>query len=64
MFFRATSFSLKPYTYKRSDGQFGGWESRIMEAIALNLNFRCSLLKEKVDKMQLTKCLFVVFFGW
>ena len=39
---RATSFSLKPYTYKRSDGQYGGWEYRVMEAISQNLNFRCS----------------------
>ena len=60
---RATSFSLKPYTYKRSDGQYGGWEYRVMEAIAQNLNFRCSFVEEKVGEIKLIVMLLVVQFG-
>lgn len=39
----ATSFQLAPFSYQNNDGSRGGWEFRVMAALAEKLNFKLSI---------------------
>ena len=40
---KATSFQLAPFNYQNEDGSRGGWEYRVMSALAEKLNFKLSI---------------------
>ena len=40
---QATSFQLAPFTYQNADGSRGGWEYRVMSALAKKLNFKLNI---------------------
>lgn len=40
---RSTSFQLAPFNYQNADGSMGGWEFRVMSALADKLNFKLDI---------------------
>ena len=40
---QATSFKLAPFNYQNDDGSRGGWEYRVMSALAEKLNFKLDI---------------------
>ena len=40
---KATSFQLAPFNYQNDDGSRGGWEYKVMAALAEKLNFKLSI---------------------
>ena len=40
---RATSFQVAPFNYQNDDGSRGGWEYRVMSALAEKLNFKLDI---------------------